>query len=367
MRGKNRAQYFESSAGDASASSFEKQSSEDSENKSISAFKVALRLIDEIKKGDLPPTRVGLYSGKLLQAQLNNRMYRFGNAFSAASRLLELCDYFDTPMLMDREVALAQKEDREFIACIGKITPKSLEHPIHVFTVYKPGVHWIPIDVDKKKLLEFIELKNRGIECFHGNIIRKIKPDFLKARKRLYKASILFKAITDQIDIASEKILKFIDENNNPSEKFLSEGIKFKNKDGYSTDGANLYQISRELLKVWDVEFYKNFVLNTQWQSCFRFQRRAQGDIIFKEGAEPDGVYFLTKGQVNVIDVNKNLIVNLKQGSVFGEMAYFSKEGVRNYTVTAYTDLNLYFISGKDFMEHPQIMDLFERIAQTRQ
>jgi hypothetical protein len=72
-------------------------------------------------------------------------------------------------MLMDRDVANAQEENTNYIACIGKIIPKNLSHPIHIFTIYKPGIHRIPLDVDRKKLIELIELKNQSIEFFHWN------------------------------------------------------------------------------------------------------------------------------------------------------------------------------------------------------
>lgn len=366
MEGKNRAQYFEHAAGDASASVFEDIGSENIENKSIRAFNVVLQLIDEIKRKKLPPTRCGLYSGKVLQAQLQDRTFRFGNSFSAASRLQELCDYFDTPMLMDRNVALAQQADSQYIACIGKVTPKSLEHPIHIFTIYKPGVHRIPLDVDKKKLIELIKLKNQSVEYFHGNILRKIKPNFLKARKGLNQVSFLFKEITGHTDVASNVILEFISESVDPSGDFLSEGIKLKNKNGYTAGGVNLYRLSRELLKALDAEFYNSFVLDTRWQNCFKFQWKEKGEIIIEQGIEADGVYFLTKGNAHVLDGNSNLIAEVKSGDIFGEMAYFSTEKTRMATVKANTDLELYFISGEDFMKYSVIKKLFERIAKSR-
>ena len=365
-KGKNRAQYFESAAGDATASVFENRESENLENKSIRAFKVVLQLIGEIKKKKLSPTRFGLYGGKVLQAQLNERMFRFGNSFSAASRLQELCDYFDTPMLMDRNVALAQQVDSQYIACIGKVTPKSLEHPIHIFTIYKPGIHRVPLDVDKKKLIELIKLKNQSVEHFHGNSLKNIQPNFLKARNGLNQVSFLFKEITGHTDIASEIILEFIRENVVPSGNFLSEGIKLQNKNGYSSDGVNLYRLSRELLKALDAKFYNNFVLDTSWQDCFKFQWKEKGEIIIEKDAELDGVYFLTKGNAHVIDGNNNIIAEVKSGDIFGEMAYFSIEKTRMATVKANTDLELYFISGEDFMKYSEIKNLFERIAKSR-
>ena len=70
---------------------------------------------------------------------------------------------------MDRDIAWAQDEEREYIVSIGKITPKNFQHPIHVYSIYKPGIHYCPPDMNKVQLMEFIRLKNEGIEHFTGN------------------------------------------------------------------------------------------------------------------------------------------------------------------------------------------------------
>ncbi|MCP3872924.1 MAG: cyclic nucleotide-binding domain-containing protein [Desulfobacteraceae bacterium] len=365
MHGKYKAQYFEHSSGDASASVFEEYSLEE-ENRSIRAYKTAMSLIEKMGKNEIAPTRFGLYSGKVIEANIENESFRFGNCFSAASRLRELCDYFDTPLLMDRKVAFSQKNDREYVTAIGKITPKSFEHPVHIFTIYKPGIHKIPINANKDKLAEFIKVKNQSIDCFHGNKTKNVKPNFSNARKKFYQASILFEEITGYSDLASKKILEFIEENSAPAVKFMAEGIKLENKDGRPSTKINLYRFGRELLRALDTDLYKNFVLETRWQKWFKFQWKKQGETIFQIGDKPNGVYFITNGKADVFNWGNKVIAQLNEGSVFGEMAYFTEEKVRNVTVVANTDLELYFISGEDFNKYPEIKNLFERIAKYR-
>ncbi len=360
MEGPNCAQYFEHSGGDASASVFETQ------DRSVRAFRSTMRLIGKMKNNEIAPTRFGLYSGSVIEAEINDSSFRFGNCFSVAGRLRELCDYFDTPVLMDRDVAMAQDEDKEFLACVGKITPKGIDHPIHIFTIYKPGIHKIPLDVDKDRLAEYVDVKNRSVEYFHGNKLKGMNPDFSKARQSYYQASVLFEEMTGHADLASRRILEFIEEHNAPAMKFESEGIKLENKNGVTTAKDNLNRLGRELLRALDTEIYKNFVLDTRWQKWFEFQWKGKGEIIFRIGEPPDGVYFITKGKVDVLNWENEPIAQLGPGNVFGEMAYFPTEKVRNATVVASTDLEMYFIPGKDFVQHPEIENLLGKIAKYR-
>lgn len=365
MTGKDRAQYFEHSGGDASASVFE-AINDQNENRSVRAYQTAMHLIDNIKNGQIAPTRFGLYSGKVIEAKINNESFRFGNCFSAASRLLELCDYYDTPILMDRDVASAQIKDKHYIACIGKITPKSFDHPIHIYTTYKPGVHKIPADAPQGKLDDFIKIKNSSIDYLHGNEIKHIKPNFSKARQNFYRAARLFEEMTGHTDLASLRMLEFIEENTAPALKFISEGIKLRNKNGDASEKAGINRVGRELLRAFDLELYKHFVLETRWQKWFTFQWRMKNEVLFRIGDEPDGVYFITRGKVDVLDRKNRFVTQMGQGNVFGEMAYFSEEKKRNATVIARTDLELYFITEENFVRHPEISDLFERIAKYR-
>ncbi len=366
MREGNRAQYVEHGNGDATASVFEDRDDEN-KNRNIRAFKACLHILKKIQEKKISNTRFGLYSGKVIVADINNEPYRFGNCFSAAARLRELCDFFDRPILMDRDVALAQSDDdRKYIACLGKITPKSFDHPIHVFTTYKPGLHKVPISVNENRLFKYIALKNRCIDYFNGNNSKGIRPNFSKARNTFYKASVLFKEITGHHDLSSERMLEFIEENHSPAIRFLEDGVKMGNKDGLITRRMKSHRLGRELLKALDKDIYKNIIFETRWQKCFHFQYREKGERVIEAGDSPDGVYFIIKGVVNVINQNNNLICQLRQGGIFGEMAYFSEQRVRNASVIANTDLELYFIPEQDFIQNPEINNLFERISRYR-
>lgn len=101
-RGEDKPQYFEHAAGDATASVFDRIGSEGEEDKNVRALRSALRIASEMVNNKLPSTRMGLYSGEVIEARFNDQVMRFGNSFSAASRLQELCKYFGTCLLMDR-------------------------------------------------------------------------------------------------------------------------------------------------------------------------------------------------------------------------------------------------------------------------
>jgi len=365
MKNEDGAQYFEHAAGDATASVFEKKDSERDDEKSIRALRAALRITLEIAKNNIPSTRIGLFSGKVIKARFDNQIFRFGNSFSAANRLQELCGFFNAPLLMDRDIARAQREEKAYITSIGKITPKSFTHPVHIFTTHKPGIDPFPLDVDEKKLFQYINIKNEAMEFFCGNALREIKPNFPIASEKLYQAASLFKEITGHNDISSERVLDYIREHSFPTENFLSHGMKIEGKRGNRALGVRLLKLSQEFLKAVDGEFYEMLILNTDWGNCFKLEWKEKGEVIIEKGAEPDGVYFLSKGEVHIFNGEKVIAV-LKEGNIFGEMAYFSVQGTRNATVIAFSDSVLHKISGKDFMKFPAIKNLFERIAQKR-
>jgi len=256
------AQHFEHAAGDATASVFERKGSEGDEEKSIHALRAALRLVHEIAENKIPSTRIGLYSGKVIEARTNNHSFQFGNSISAANRLQELCGYFGTDLLMDRDIAQAQRDEKVYIAAIGEITSKSLEHPVHIFTIYKPGVNKCPNDIDEKKLIQYMKIKNEAVELFRGNALCEIRPNFPIAREKLYQATALFKEITGHNDISSGRVLEYTREHPFPTGDFVSRGTKIEGKRGNMSLGVRLFRLSRELLRALDREFYDTFILD---------------------------------------------------------------------------------------------------------
>ncbi|PKN64893.1 MAG: hypothetical protein CVU57_12240 [Deltaproteobacteria bacterium HGW-Deltaproteobacteria-15] len=360
------AQHVDHIAGDAAACVFESKPSEGENEKSVRALRAALKLLDEIASERVARTHIGLYSGGIIELQYDGQTVRFGNSYTAASRLQDLCGHFGTSILMDRNVALAQGDDLKYISCVGKITPKGFNHPIHIFTVDKPGIHRCPVDVDEEKLLQYVQIKNTAIEYFCGNEKRGIKPDFPKAREKLYQAERLFREATGRKDIATERVLGYIGEHSLPTSDFISAGMKLDTKSGSAPLGVQLFRLSQDLLKSLDREFFDTFVLNTDWEQSFRLEWREKEEVIIEKGSRPDGVYFLAKGRVRVVDAEGRVIAVVNEGDVFGEMAYFPTENVRNATVIADSELVLHRISGEDFVKFPAIRNLFERIAHKR-
>src|SRR6185369_11049301 len=74
-----------------------------------------------------------------------------------------------------------------------------------------------------------------------------------------------------------------------------------------------------------------------------RFVR--QGEILFKQGDEADGLYMLLTGNVLL----KEMDHRLGEGELFGEMAFFSVDGRRTKTAVAASDIELLWISEKQF------------------
>ena len=154
-------QEIEPSAGDGAIAVFEKRAGEGGKSgMCIRALKAAIKIAYAVEDGVIPPTRIGLFSGDIIEARLADKKMRFGASFAVASRLEELCGYFGTTFLMDKEVAFWQTDESRYLVCIGKVTPKNFNHPIHVYTVYKPGIHNCPKDIDEESLFQFISMKN---------------------------------------------------------------------------------------------------------------------------------------------------------------------------------------------------------------
>jgi hypothetical protein len=266
---------------------------------------------------------------------------------------------------MDKEVAFWQTEESKYLLCVGKVTPKNFNHPIHIFTIYKPGIHNCPKDIDKEKLAVFISKKNRAIELFCGNALQGIRPDFPVAREKLDEVQKLFIEMTGKEDIPTERILEYIRNMPYPSEDFRKIGMSIKELTGESI-GTRLLHLSNELLKAMDVDFYHALVVDTDWERQFKLEGKKKGEVIIRINEPPDGIYYLDSGSVNALDDKGKLIATLAAGDVFGEMAYFSKKKRRNATVIANTDIVVRRISGEKFDTLPVIKKIFQKISNKR-
>ena len=358
-------QEIEPSAGDGAIAIFEKQKGESNTQICDRVIKAAVNMSIAIEHEVIPQTRIGIFAGDIIEAKIGQKTMQFGASFSVAARLEELCDYFDVRFLMDREVAFWQKEDKEFLVSIGKITPKNLTHPVHVFSIYKPGINNCPKDVDRNLLYQFIEEKNQAVEFFCGNRLQGIQPDYPTAREKLNKAQELFVLMTGKKDVPSERLLEYIRNSPYPSDEFQTVGMKIRQTTSESL-GIRLLHLSNELLKAVDIDFYQTLIVDTDWECLFMLEWKKKGEIIVRIDDPPDGIYYIDNGSVNAIDKNGNLITTLTAGNVFGEMAYFSNQRKRNATIIANTDVVLRKISGEEFEKLPVIKQIFQKISLKR-
>ncbi len=356
---------IEPSAGDGALILFGKRPDDDEQLVCRRALAAAVELGYAVTRDEIVPTRIGLFKGDIVEAQINGKKAKFGAGFAVASRLEELCDYFDTPLLMDRDVALSQADDGSLVN-IGRVTPQNLNHPLHLLTVYRPGLHRIPEATDDEQLARFIALKNEAVELFCGNKILGIAPDFPTVKKKLQRAKEIFYNLCGCADLATERILEYIRDTPYPAQDFLQLGMKVL---GSKQDklGIRLFHLSSELLKAIDEEFYNALVINTDWENYFALEWRKQGDVVFRINDEADGIYYINSGSVVTMDENDRVIVTLGAGNIFGEMAYFSKERRRNATIVAASDVVLRKISTADFEKLPVIQKIFRKIAAQRQ
>jgi CRP-like cAMP-binding protein len=76
-----------------------------------------------------------------------------------------------------------------------------------------------------------------------------------------------------------------------------------------------------------------------------------KGQIVFCEGDEADGLYYICSGKVQVsrkVDGKPQLLSELGEGVAFGELALISKQP-RIATVTAAEDTWVYHVTVKNF------------------
>ncbi len=357
---------IEPSAGDGCLVIFEKRPGEDLSGICTRAVQAALHLTEAIADGNLTATRMGILLGRIIEAQLGTRVAKFGASFAVANRLEELCGHFGTYLLMDREVAKYQKGFEPYLVNIAKVSLTSVEHPMNIFSLYKPGIHKCPKDIDEVQLLQFIRVKNQAMEYFCGNQLQGLIPDFPMVREELLQAQSLFKAMTGKEDLAIERILEYIRETPLPAKDFSVTGMKLMEKKRDSL-GDRLFHLSKQLLRAMNPEFYHALVVDTGWEKYFKLEWRKKGETIIRINSIPDGIYYLDSGTAQTVNAQGEFLSIIEEGTIFGEMAYFAGEKKRTATVLAKTDVVLRKISTEDFRKLPVIIEIVKRIAMARQ
>jgi class 3 adenylate cyclase/CRP-like cAMP-binding protein len=357
---------IEPSAGDGSLVIFDKRPGEtDPCGVCSRAVSTAVRLAEAIAEGQLAPTRMGILLGRIIEARLGSRVAKFGASFAVANRLEELCGYFGTDLLLDREVARYQRRFEESLVTVAKISLTSVQHPMNIFTLYMPGINGIPADIDGKALGRFIQMKNQALEFFTGNLLEHINPDFPRVREELLAAQRDFRALVGRDDVGIERILEYIRETPHPSEDFKLRGMQLLEKKRDSL-GERLFHLSKQLLRALNPDYYHALVVDTGWEKYFKLEWRKQGEVIIRIGSLPDGIYYLDSGTAETLNADGELLSTMESGTIFGEMAYFGTAQRRTATVRAKSDVVLRRIATEDFKKLPVIQDIFKRIALAR-
>ena len=356
----------ESSAGDGTLIIFRKKPGEDSSAVCQRALRAAIRVAYTIADGALPPTRLGLFLGEIVEAELGGHLRKFSTSFAVTNRLEELCGHFGTCLLMDREVARQQTEEAPWLVNIGKFSLSSVIHPMNAYSVYKPGLNKCPNDISHHQLMRFIHMKNEAMDLFSGNLQLGLLPDFPAVRNQLYTAQSFFIEMTGHEDKAITRILEYIRETPFPASDFNTNGMKLIEKKR-DTIGERLPYLSKQLLKAMDYDIYHALIVDTQWEEYFKMEWYKAGTLIIQMGVEPDGIYFLDYGRAKTVDAQGSLISTMDPGAIFGELAYFEGEKKRTATVIAEADTVVRKISAQDLRKLPVIMEIFRRIAASRQ
>jgi len=93
------------------------------------------------------------------------------------------------------------------------------------------------------------------------------------------------------------------------------------------------------------------------------------GDLIVRQGDVTEEMYFICRGEVDVLDSDNQVVSQLKDGNFFGEIGLLLATG-RIASVRAKTPCDLFVLSKTDFSrilrDHPQFGESIMQIAKER-
>ena len=267
---------IEPSGGDGALILFKKNDGDSDGTICTRAVKTALRISRAMAQNRLAPTRVGIFLGRVIEAELFGRTAKFSTIFAVANRLEELCGYFGINSLMDREVAREMRGETPYLVSIGKFSLASASHPLNAYTLYKPGVNGCPDNVDPGLLRDFIHTKNEAMDYFSGNLLSGLLPDFPAVRTRLVAAQALFRQMTGREDQPIFRILDYIRQFPFPDSGFSSRGMLLTEKKR-DTLGDRLYYLPKQLLKAMDHDLFHTLVKDTSWEQLFKLEWHRKG------------------------------------------------------------------------------------------
>lgn len=135
-----------------------------------------------------------------------------------------------------------------------------------------------------------------------------------------------------------------------------------------NTESFNKYLFTKPELREYFDKFIKSTSINQFLKSCTDLSQLTpkelqelvrklnseyykEGDVVFRQGAEPDKFYLIENGKVKVVrwEENKQETINfLREGDFFGEKAIVEETG-RSADIVCLTDCHLFSLNKKDF------------------
>ena len=92
----------------------------------------------------------------------------------------------------------------------------------------------------------------------------------------------------------------------------------------------------------------------------------SDGDVIFRQGDSPSHVYYLERGEIALPELEETL----SAGTIFGEMAYFTRSNARTTSAVCKGDCSVMKIDEKSFMavyhQHPEFGHFLIRLMAQR-
>ncbi|MFC5067004.1 Crp/Fnr family transcriptional regulator [Flaviflagellibacter deserti] len=104
----------------------------------------------------------------------------------------------------------------------------------------------------------------------------------------------------------------------------------------------NLYRLLQMRRMIKSIKEAQAGDFQTQWLEPFADTRDlGSGEILFRKGDDGDRLYVLCSGRIRFVEIN----VEIGPGTLFGELAFFTRDGKRTQTAACMTDCRVLSIT----------------------
>lgn len=133
---------------------------------------------------------------------------------------------------------------------------------------------------------------------------------------------------------------------------FITYGILI---DSMPTMALHLTLLPFNVYRLWEMQRLLGRVrkatggtISPAWLRSFnRSTQHKAGEVLFAKGDRADSFYFILDGEVRLQEIN----VSLRQGEMFGEIAFFTNAAERTMTAQCWTDCELLRVDGPNFRQ----------------